>query len=97
MTQSFTVRTTASFDRLAKTLRKQHKEFTARYEEALALLGSDPVNRSRAHSIKKLVNVPAGEGQYRLRLGRWRFRYDIEDKEVILYYCGLRRENTYRS
>ena len=96
MTQGFTVRTTASFDRLARTLRKQHKEFTTQYEKALAILGSDPVNRSRVHSIKKLANVSIGAGQYRLRLGRWRFRYDIEGKEVILYYCGLRRENTYR-
>jgi mRNA-degrading endonuclease RelE of RelBE toxin-antitoxin system len=35
-------------------------------------------------------------GQYRLRLGRFRFRYDIEGRMVVLYYCGLRREDTYR-
>jgi len=43
-----------------------------------------------------LEGVPLGEGQYRLRLGRWRFRYDIEGRQVWLRYCGLRREETYR-
>jgi hypothetical protein len=36
-----------------------------------------------------------GQGQYRLRLGRFRFRYDIAGHEVALLYCGLRREDTY--
>src|SRR5438034_1358592 len=44
--------------------------------------------------IRKLEGVP-GEGQYRLSLGRWRFRYDISGQRVELYYCGLRREDTY--
>ncbi|PYV40050.1 MAG: hypothetical protein DMG06_21460 [Acidobacteria bacterium] len=59
-------------------------------------LQSDPYNRSRRHAIKKLEGVKPGEGQYRLRLGRWRFRYDIFGQEVVLHYCGLRREETYR-
>jgi hypothetical protein len=45
---------------------------------------------------KKLQGVKAGEGQYRLRLQRWRFRYDVWGQEVELNYCGLRREDTYR-
>jgi hypothetical protein len=52
-----------------------------------------PINRTRRYQIKKLEGVPAGEGQYRLSLGRWRFRYDIAE----LHYCGLRREDTYRN
>ena len=28
-------------------------------------------------------------------LGRWRFRYDIIEKIVLLGYCGLRREDAY--
>jgi hypothetical protein len=32
---------------------------------------------------------------YRLRSGRFRFRYDIAEREVVLLYCGLRREDTY--
>jgi mRNA-degrading endonuclease RelE of RelBE toxin-antitoxin system len=47
------------------------------------------------YPIKKLRSVPAGEGQYRLRSGRFRFRYDIEEREVLLLYCGLWREDMY--
>ena len=96
MTLGFPVRPPAHFDRLAKSLRKQHQEFTDQYDKAIALLREDPYNRSRRHPIKKLTDVPEGEGQYRLRLGRFRFRYDIEGQEVILSRCGLRREDTYR-
>jgi hypothetical protein len=39
--------------------------------------------------------VPRGEGQWRLALGRFRFRYDIYDQDVVLHYVGLRREDTY--
>jgi len=56
---------------------------------------SDPYNRTRWHHIKKLEGVAAGEGQYRLSLGRWRFRYDISGQLVELHYCVLRREDTY--
>jgi hypothetical protein len=62
----------------------------------LAILEEDPLDRKRIHQVKKLANVKAGDGQYRLRLGRWRFRYDVTDAGVTLRYCGLRRENTYR-
>ncbi|MGA2807113.1 MAG: hypothetical protein ABSE87_03210 [Terracidiphilus sp.] len=55
----------------------------------------DLYNKSQKYPIKKLQGVPAGEGQYRLRSGRFRFRYDIAEREVVLLYCGLRREDTY--
>ena len=96
MAERFSVRTTPRFDRLAKGLRRRNQEFGARYREAMAILAADPYNRSRAHLIKKLVAVKPGEGQWRLRLGRWRFRYDIESSEVVLYVCALRDESTYR-
>jgi hypothetical protein len=62
----------------------------------LSILADDPYNRRGAHQIKKLVDVKPGEGQWRLRMGRWRFRYDIEGLEVVLYVCALRNESTYR-
>ena len=96
MARNFSVRTTPHFDRLAKALRRRSKEFHARYREAIAALADDPYNRSHTHQIKKLVAVNPGEGQWRLRLGRWRFRYDIEGSEVVLHICGVRDESTYR-
>jgi mRNA-degrading endonuclease RelE of RelBE toxin-antitoxin system len=92
---AYSVVTTSHFDRLMKKLAPKHPELVQRFEEAITDLSSDPYNKSRSYPIKKLVGVSAGEGQYRLRSGRFRFRYDIEGQEVVLLYCGLRREDTY--
>ena len=97
MTPPFSVRTIPQFDRLLRRLSRRHRDLAERYTECLAILRADPYNRSRQRDILKLSGVaPEDGGQYRLRLGRFRFRYDIERQEVILYYCGLRREDTYR-
>ena len=94
-TPSYTVLTTAHFDRLLKKLAPRHPELVERFEEAITILSLDPYNKSRKYPIKKLQGVAAGDGQYRLRSGRFRFRYDIAEREVVLLYCGLRREDTY--
>ena len=96
MADGFSVRSTPRFDRLAKALGRRNREFIARYREAISILADDPYNNGGAHQITKLVAVKPGAGQWRLRLGRWRFRYDIESSEVVLYFCGLRDESTYR-
>lgn len=96
MNGAFDVSTIPHFDRLLKRLASGHpREAPDVFAEALAILQVDPYNRSRRHSIKKLESIRSGEGQYRLRLGRWRFRYDILAHTVVLTYCGLRREDTY--
>jgi mRNA-degrading endonuclease RelE of RelBE toxin-antitoxin system len=92
---AYSVVTTAHFDRLLKKLAPKHPDLVERFEEAIGILSLDPHNKSYKYPIKKLTNVPAGEGQYRLRSGRFRFRYDVAEHEVVLLYCGLRREDTY--
>jgi mRNA-degrading endonuclease RelE of RelBE toxin-antitoxin system len=79
MPDAFRVRSTAGFDRLVKSYRKRHKEFIQILADALTILEQDPLDHTRIHHVKKLANVKPGEGQYRLRLGRWRFRYDVAD------------------
>ena len=96
MTARFSVFTTPHFERLARKLLKQHPELREALDELREILETDPYNVRRRHPVKKLAAVEAGEGQYRLRWGRFRFRYDISDKEVWLLYCGLRSERTYR-
>jgi mRNA-degrading endonuclease RelE of RelBE toxin-antitoxin system len=92
----FDVRTTPRFDRQLRSLHRRHPDLAERFAAAVDILSVDPYNRSREHPIRKLESVRQGEGQYRLRLGRWRFRYDIYRREVVLHYCSLRREDTYR-
>jgi hypothetical protein len=96
MTPAFTVRTTPHYERLARRLLQGDSEFRPSQDQAFEILRSDPYNRTRQHNIKKLTGVRRRDGQYRLRLGRWRFRSDIAGQEVVLHYCGLRREDTYR-
>ena len=96
MMPPFSVRTSPRFDRLAEALTRRHSDFPTRYDRAREILGHDPYNRTRQHHIKKLEGIPADAGQWRLSLGRFRFRYDIASPEVLLVYCGLRREDTYR-
>jgi mRNA-degrading endonuclease RelE of RelBE toxin-antitoxin system len=92
---NFAVSTTAHFDRLLKELAPKHPGLVEGLEEAISILSVDPYNRTRKYAMKKLQEVTVGEGQYRLRSGRFRFRYDIEGREVVLLCCGLRREDTY--
>jgi mRNA-degrading endonuclease RelE of RelBE toxin-antitoxin system len=92
---AYSVVTTAHFDRLLKRLAPKHPELVERFEETISILSQDPYNKSGRYPIKKLQGVPAEEGHYRLRSGRFRFRYDIAEREVVLLYCGLRREDTY--
>jgi hypothetical protein len=96
MTPPFAVRTTPLYERRSNKLFKVHRDFEGVEQSAKVVLSADPYNRTRRYHIKKLEGVPAGEGQYRLSLGRWRFRYDIVAQIVELHYCGLRREDTYR-
>ena len=94
-TPAYSVITTAHLDRLLKKLAPRYPELVERFEKAIAILSSDPHNKGQKYPIKKLQGVAAGEGQYRLRSGRFRFRYDIAEREVVLLYCGLRREDIY--
>jgi mRNA-degrading endonuclease RelE of RelBE toxin-antitoxin system len=95
MNGAFAVLATPHFARLYRKLAARHSDLPSIYSQAILILESDPYNTSRRHPIRKLEGVNAGLGQYRLRLGRWRFRYDIQGREVVLHYCGLRREDTY--
>jgi len=94
---SYSVVPSARFRRQARALAKQHpKEFPELYDLALDILRVDPLNTIRKSRILKLVGISPGKGQYRLRLRRYRFRYDVRGKTVELLFCGLRREDTYR-
>ena len=59
--------------------------------EAL-LLVLDPQNVSRRYDIKKLGGIDQGDGQWRIRSGVYRLRYDIEDHRVILHSINHRKE-----
>lgn len=96
MISDFQVFTTNHFDRELKKLAARHETLPGIFQAVLMTLKTDPYNRSRQHAIKKLEAVGSDDGQYRIRSGRFRFRYDIQAQTVTLKACSLRREDTYR-
>ncbi len=95
MSGGFVVYSTPGFDRRLRRLTRQHPDLPDRLVEVFEVLQSDPYNASQRYPIRKLTSVRPGQGQYRLRSGRFRIRYDITGSSVELVYCGLRREDTY--
>jgi mRNA-degrading endonuclease RelE of RelBE toxin-antitoxin system len=94
-TLPFEVRQATRFERELKKLIRAHPEADDEYEAILPILGADPHNRTRRHPIKKLEGIRPGDGQYRIRMRRFRFRYDIDGRIVSLKSCSLRREDSY--
>ncbi len=77
------------FDRLAA----KHAVSASLLDDALKpILQADPYNRSRVYRIKKLKDIPAGKGQWCIRIGNWRIRYDISGTAVILHSFKPRPE-----
>lgn len=83
MKSGFTVLVSPHFERLAKRLAKQQPEFPKQFQKAVAILKTDPYNQSRKHPILKFTGEQADHGQWRLRIGRLRFRYDYPLNNVI--------------
>ena len=78
MNGTFNVLITAHFERELKKLARAHSEAGKEYEAVRSILSADPYNRTRRHPIRKLAGVNPGDGQYRIRMRRFRFRYDVE-------------------
>ena len=93
MSRRYRVIILPEFEREVRRLRKRFPRVHASYERAIELLETDPFNLERRADIRKLVDVRAGEGQFRLRLGDWRLRYDIVGDEVVLHSMRPRRES----
>jgi hypothetical protein len=100
MSEPYHVYTSSQFDRLSLKLSARHPTFVAVLEEAIGILTTEPkpkpqTDGGQEYDIIKLTSRPVGDGQYRLKLKRWRFLYDIADRNVELLWCGLRNEHTY--
>ena len=89
MTGKFTVNLTPSFQKDLEALPGKDQE---RILRSLKHLESEPFGPSP--HVKKLKG--GGIGQWRLRVGVYRVRYDIVKQDVVLYRVRHRRE-IYRS
>jgi len=75
-----------------RDLHQRNPELPAVLEKLKALLQEDPHNISRRYDIKKLKGIKHGQGQWRIRSGKYRLRYDVFGKDVILYSFRHRKE-----
>jgi|ERR687884_1616291 mRNA-degrading endonuclease RelE of RelBE toxin-antitoxin system len=96
MSQATPFRVLASphFERDVRKRVKQNRQLLSLIREMRNVLAQDPYNRTNAHDITKLKDVKQGDGQYRIRSGDYRIRYDIFDSDVLLY-SFTHRKDTY--
>ena len=92
MPQFFRLLPSTRFKRDLEGILKQNPALLRVLEPLKAILLLDPSNRTGRYDIKKLRDVPVGEGQWRIRAGKYRLRYDIVGIDVILYSFKHRKE-----
>jgi len=85
MDRRYRVVATRAFERQARHLHKRSPDAYDALLHALELLETDPFNITGRADIRKLVHVPSGEGQFRLRIGDYRLRYDVSGTDVVLH------------
>lgn len=85
MPRRFHLISTPPFEQNVRKRTKRNRKLLEEVMEALQILRTDPYNSSGAHNIRKLKGVTSGEGQWRLRSGDYRLRYDIFGDDVVLH------------
>ncbi len=90
----FKIETSSGFRRDINKLLKFRHDIVSTYQEVLFILEDDPYNFKKQRDIKKLGGIKHGEGRFRIRLGDWRIRYDIE-KDIIILYSFKNRKDGY--
>lgn len=88
----FNISYSTVFSRDAKKLHKKYRKIAEIIETASGILQNDPFNTKQSKNIKKLVDVEKGGGQWRIRFGDYRIRYDIIGKDVILHSVKNRKD-----
>jgi mRNA-degrading endonuclease RelE of RelBE toxin-antitoxin system len=92
MAEVFRVLITPAFERECRKISKQNPSLIEAFDELLAILKTDPQNRTARYNIKKLTGLKPGEGQWRIRWRDYRLRYDIFGQDVVLHSFRHRRE-----
>jgi mRNA-degrading endonuclease RelE of RelBE toxin-antitoxin system len=90
--RSYRLIATPSYERDVRKLTKRNRQLLSLLRDALRILESDPYNHTRQHDIEKLTDVPPGEGQWRIRIGDYRIRYDVWGEEVELHSFAHRKD-----
>jgi len=92
MLASFRLVSLPAFERDIRKILKRNPGLVPLLERLRAILREDPYNQTRQYDIKKLSDVPPGDGQWRIRAGDYRLRYDIVGNDVVLHSFRHRKE-----
>jgi mRNA-degrading endonuclease RelE of RelBE toxin-antitoxin system len=92
MPGAYTLLATRGYKRDLRKLLKRQPDLAGRLTALLQALEEDPLNTTTRHDIKKLAGVAEGEGQWRIRWGDYRLRYDVFETDVVLYSFRHRKE-----
>lgn len=87
---AFKVYTTSSFNREFKKAAGKDRELPAAFGKIISILSADPFNLKKEYNIKKLTDVDYGK--WRLRLGDYRIRYDVDGSKVALHSIRNRKD-----
>lgn len=90
----FSILPSSHYQRDVRRYSKKNPSLVSLLRNAQAILSQDPTNSSGQYPIEKLTGVKPGEGQWRIRLGEYRMRYDVFSKanQVVLYSFRHRRD-----
>jgi mRNA interferase RelE/StbE len=64
-----------------KFLEKRDKAFLLRFEEKLTEIRKDPYN-----PLADVEPYKWYDGDYRLRIGKYRFLYTVKEEEIVVYF-----------
>jgi len=92
MSGSFRVLITAAFEREFRSISKRDAALVRALGEVVQILQADPHNRTGRYPIKKLAGLDLGEGQWRVRWGNYRVRYDVDGNNVVLHSFRHRKD-----
>ena len=83
--------TTPQYERSVRKITKRNPEILRRIMKLTEILKIDPYNQTKRYDIKKLEGIKPDEGQWRIRSGDYRIRYDIFSEDVVLYLASDRK------
>lgn len=94
MTPPFQVIIPPAGERDVRRITRRNPIVASILEEMITVLEVDPYNRTRQYDITKLTGAKPGMGQWLIRQGDYRLRYDIFHQDVVLY-CFRDRKDAY--
>ncbi|MBI3261074.1 type II toxin-antitoxin system RelE/ParE family toxin [Candidatus Berkelbacteria bacterium] len=73
-----------------ETLVRRNHVLQFQIEQMIATIREDPFNQTHQFDIRKLTDFPAG--QWRVRKGDYRIRYDVDKNRLIIHAVFDRKE-----